>query len=239
MSEQPNILDIVDAMKLLPDGKILFENVSMSLAAGESLSLLGKSGSGKSTLLSVLGFLDKFDSGKHLYRGSVVAKLSHRQLDHQRGNEIGFVFQRFSLISHLSVVENVMVPLRHGGRGGLQSMRSAAMQTLERVQMHRMAMKKPRQLSGGEQQRVAIARALVMRPRLILADEPTGSLDEEIGSAVMELLLELGTAEGSGIVVVTHDINIAAKTHRIAHMKDDTLTEGFAPQPLPNGRGNR
>lgn len=232
MTSCRNILEIADARKSLPDGTSLFDRVDLSLTAGESLSLVGKSGCGKSTLLAILGMLDVFDSGKYLFSGQAVGRMNQKGLDDRRGKDIGFIFQRFSLIPHLSVLENVMVPLRHSGQGKVQSMRKEAFATLRRVDMDGMARKKPRELSGGEQQRVAIARALVTQPKLILADEPTGSLDQKTGEKVMDLLLELGTSKGAGLVVVTHDAQVAQSTARSAQMDNGTLLGGL-PCTLP------
>lgn len=235
MTDPTRIIQILDAKKLLPNGKILFDHVDVSLAPGESLSLVGKSGSGKSTLLSVLGLLDAFDSGTYLFSGADVGGMGPKLLDRRRGEEIGFIFQRFALIPHLSVLENVMVPLRHSSNEPVRTMREKAMATLQRVDMHGMARKRPRQLSGGEQQRVAIARALVMGPKLILADEPTGSLDEGTGRKIMDLLLEVGMAEGAGLVVVTHDPNVARQTTRSAVMQQGKLVGGSAMATAASG----
>jgi len=217
------MLLVQNASKFLPDGSPLFEGVTFNVAGGEAIAIVGRSGCGKSTLLSILGHLDRFDGGDYQLHGKQVASLSSRELDRSRAEEIGFIFQRFALIPHLSLLENVIVTLRHSGKCSEREMKRMGLAALESVGMETMWRRMPRRLSGGEQQRVAIARALIHSPQLILADEPTGSLDQATGAHVIDILRARVREQGASLVVVTHDLDIAGKMDRTMRMSNGTL----------------
>ncbi len=194
------------------------DDVSLEIDAGEFVAIMGPSGCGKSTLLNILGLLDSPDRGAYWFFGEEVSKYSEQKLTALRRTGVGFIFQSFNLIDDLNVAENVEVALlyRRVSRGERKRRIAAA---LERVGIGHRARHLPQQLSGGQQQRVAIARALVAEPKLILADEPTGNLDTENGTAVMELLTGLNTA-GTTIVMVTHSLVHAARAKRTIKLLD-------------------
>ncbi len=189
----------------------ILHDISFTLAAQESVAIVGASGSGKSTLLAILAGLDKPSSGTVRLRGQDLFALDEDQRAAVRGAELGFVFQSFQLLPNLTALENVMLPLE---LRGYRDARVLATQMLGRVGLSQRLSHYPRVLSGGEQQRVALARAFVMRPALLLADEPTGSLDFATGAAVMELMFELNREVGTTLVLVTHDIGIAQRCQR-------------------------
>jgi putative ABC transport system ATP-binding protein len=192
--------------------------VSLDIAPGEFVAIMGPSGCGKSTLLNILGLLDSPDQGAYWFFGEEVARHSERQLTALRRTGVGFIFQSFNLIDDLNVAENVEVSLlyRHIGSGDRRQRVAAA---LERVGIAHRARHLPHQLSGGQQQRVAIARALVAQPKLILADEPTGNLDTENGTAVMSLLTEINDA-GTTVIMVTHSLVHAGYAKRTVKLLD-------------------
>jgi len=189
----------------------ILHKVSLHLAAGESLAIVGASGSGKSTLLSLLAGLDTPTEGQVWLQGQALFDLDEDQRAAHRARHVGFVFQSFQLISHLSALENVMLPLELAGDRHARDMASAM---LSRVGLGERLRHLPTVLSGGEQQRVALARAFVVKPALLLADEPTGSLDHATGQAVMDLMFELNREQGTTLVLVTHDAQIAARCGR-------------------------
>jgi putative ABC transport system ATP-binding protein len=192
--------------------------VSLEIAPGEFVAIMGPSGCGKSTLLNILGLLDSPDQGAYWFFGEEVAKRSERELTALRRTGVGFIFQSFNLIDDLNVAENVEVSLlyRHIGSSDRRKRVAAA---LERVGIAHRAKHLPHQLSGGQQQRVAIARALVAEPKLILADEPTGNLDTENGTAVMSLLTEINDA-GTTVIMVTHSLVHAGYAKRTVKLLD-------------------
>ncbi len=193
-------------------------NVNLDVKGGEYVAIMGPSGCGKSTLLNVLGMIDKASSGEYHFLGEEVAGYSERQRANLRKSNIGFVFQSFNLIDELTVFENVELPLLYLGYSATERKKRVS-EVLE--QMEIMARKNhfPQQLSGGQQQRVAVARAVVAKPKLILADEPTGNLDSAHGEEVMKLMGELHEA-GTTIVMVTHSPAYAEYSHRIIHLFD-------------------
>jgi putative ABC transport system ATP-binding protein len=217
-----SLVSIRSGAKGLPSGPLL-TSIDLDLAPRESIAILGRSGSGKSTLLSVVGLLDRFDSGSYRLGGVDVQSARPRAIDSLRAGHVGFVFQHFALLAHLTALENVMAPLRHLGKESEARMRNRAMQALESVGIASLSGRRPKQLSGGEKQRVAIARALVNDPVLLLADEPTGSLDNSTGEAIVELLLDQVNSRGAGLLLVTHDTSIAAQMSRTARLVDGTL----------------
>jgi putative ABC transport system ATP-binding protein len=192
--------------------------VSLAVGTGEFLAIMGPSGCGKSTLLNILGMLDSPDSGSYTFFGEEVAKLREKELTRLRRGSVGFVFQSFNLIDDLNVSENVEVSLLYRGMSGAERRRRVTA-ALERVGLGHRARHLPSQLSGGQQQRVAIARALVGEPKLILADEPTGNLDTENGTAVMEMLTQINRA-GTTVIMVTHSLVHAAAAARTVKLLD-------------------
>jgi putative ABC transport system ATP-binding protein len=193
------------------DGLSLLDGVDLTVGGGEKLAVLGRSGSGKSTLLSILGLLAEQSAGRYLFDGRDITSLRPGRRDALRARTFGFVFQRFCLLPHLTAVENVEVALLHQG---VKDRRRKAVRALAEVGLELRPGHRPAQLSGGEQQRVALARAIVVEPAVILADEPTGSLDEETGQSMMALLHRLTAQRGTSLVVVTHDPMIVASFDR-------------------------
>jgi len=206
----------------------ILHDISFHLLARESVAIVGASGSGKSTLLSILAGLDKPSSGTVRLRGQDMFALDEDARAALRGAELGFVFQSFQLLANLTALENVMLPLELRGE---RDAKALATQMLQRVGLGQRLGHYPRVLSGGEQQRVALARAFVVRPALLLADEPTGSLDFATGAQVMELMFELNREAGTTLVLVTHDVGIAQRCQRQLHIEAGRMTEALAAQP--------
>jgi putative ABC transport system ATP-binding protein len=199
--------------------------LSMQIACGEVVSIMGPSGSGKSTLMNIIGCLDRPTSGEYFLDGEPVAKLTDDQLATIRNRKVGFVFQSFNLLSRTSALANVELPMRYAGvsRGGKEK----AMAALEAVGLSDRMYHRPNELSGGQQQRVAIARALVNDPAIILADEPTGNLDTKSGHEIMDLLLNLNRQHGTTLILVTHAPDIAAQSQRIIRIRDGVVEEAI------------
>jgi putative ABC transport system ATP-binding protein len=193
-------------------------SVNVEINEGEFVAIMGPSGCGKSTLLNVLGLLDKPSGGEYYFRDDEVAGYNERQRANLRKHNIGFVFQSFNLIDELTVYENVELPLLYLGVSSSER-KERVSDVLEYMAIKHRDTHFPQQLSGGQQQRVAVARAVVSRPKLILADEPTGNLDSAHGSEVMDLLTELNKT-GTTIVMVTHSTHDAGYAHRIIHLFD-------------------
>ncbi|MBT9493060.1 MAG: ABC transporter ATP-binding protein [Paucibacter sp.] len=209
-----NIVEVDRVSKRVQDASgelTILHDISFTLAAQESVAIVGASGSGKSTLLAILAGLDTPSGGTVRLRGQDLFVLNEDQRAAVRGAELGFVFQSFQLLPNLNALENVMLPLELRGD---RDARALATHMLGRVGLSQRLGHYPRVLSGGEQQRVALARAFVMRPALLLADEPTGSLDFATGAAVMELMFELNREAGTTLVLVTHDLAIAQRCQR-------------------------
>lgn len=198
------------------------DRVDIDIAEREFVSIIGPSGSGKSTLMHVIGCLDVPTEGRYRLDGEEVSELSDNKLAQIRSRKIGFVFQQFNLLTKLSALENVELPLIYQG-AGLRERRDRAMLALTRVGLGDRSHHRPSELSGGQQQRVAIARALVADPPLILADEPTGNLDTHSGQEILELLKKLHD-KGNTIVVITHDMEVAEATQRMIHIRDGRIT---------------
>lgn len=197
----------------------VLDDVSLTVQSGDIVALMGPSGSGKSTLMNILGCLDGPTEGSYALGGRDVSTLSARERAWVRLNYIGFIFQSFHLISDHTVLENVTLPLYYAGVGRHER-EARAVELIERVGLGHRLSHRPSQLSGGEKQRVAIARAVSGRPRLLLADEPTGALDTKTGNEVMELLLEIHGARGLTLIIVTHDPEVAEFCHRKVFLRD-------------------
>ena len=200
------------------------DDVSLKFHAGQLVLVMGPSGSGKTTLLSILGCLLKPDGGKVLMMGCDVTNLKEDDRGKLRQKNIGYIFQAFRLFRSLSALDNVLVAMEISGRKG-QEAKEAAMQALEEVGLADRVHLKPKELSGGEKQRVAIARALINNAPIILADEPTASLDGKSGNQIAEMMLEIAETQQRLVVVVSHDPRIVAFGHRIVKMQDGQLIE--------------
>ena len=218
---------IVNAVKVgrafaMPAGAVIaVQDVTLSIAHGEHTAISGPSGCGKSTLLHMLGCVDTPSSGTLLFDGNDVSTLNDRARSLLRLRQIGFVFQRFYLLPMLTAVENVELPQAEAGTAKVER-RRRSLELLEYVGLDHRAHHRPSQLSGGEMQRVAIARALANRPKLLLADEPTGELDQATGEQVA-LLLDRVNADGTALVIVTHDPDLASRARRVLTMKDGRI----------------
>ena len=202
-------VEITDAAPLR-----ILTGVDLALDAGDHVSIVGRSGSGKSTLLNLLGLLDTPTTGRIVFDGAAVERMSAGRRDRMRGRDIGFVFQQFNLLEGRTALENAMTPLLYASGRQFWRRRAIAAEMLERVGLGDRLDSLPARLSGGEQQRVAIARALVRGPRLILADEPTGALDVDTGARAMAVLEEVAAASGAALVVITHDREVANRSRR-------------------------
>jgi len=198
---------------------VALSSINLTVQDGEFISVMGPSGSGKSTLLNVIGLLDVPTHGRLSLNGDWISSYRDRALAKIRNQEIGFVFQTFHLITDLNVVDNVEIPLLYRKLPGSQR-RKMALEALERVGLTSRAYHFPTQLSGGQQQRVAIARAIVGKPRILLADEPTGNLDSHMGDEIMEILQALNKNDQTTIVMVTHDSRMAERTGRTVRLFD-------------------
>jgi putative ABC transport system ATP-binding protein len=195
------------------------DNINLAVEKGELVSIMGPSGCGKSTLLNLMGLLDEPSKGKVELDGITINGQGDRALARVRNERIGFIFQQFHLVSDLSVVDNVEIPLLYR-RMSNRDRRKAALAALDRVGLGSRTHHFPTQLSGGQQQRVAIARAIVGQPRILLADEPTGNLDSQMGDEIMDILEGLNRNEGTTVVMVTHDPRLAERTHRTVRLFD-------------------
>ena len=204
----------------------ILKGIDLDIAEGEFLSILGPSGSGKSTLMNIIGCLDTPTSGEYILHGRMIRNLDQKQLAHIRSKEIGFIFQQFQLLPRLDAMKNVELPLVYAGVPPRERSRRAE-EMLVRVGLKDRLHHHQNQLSGGQQQRVAIARALATNPTLLLADEPTGALDQATGEQVMELFAGLN-AEGRTIIMITHDLKIARHASRIVNILDGELSEGVS-----------
>ena len=224
----------------------VLRGTSLDAAEGEFVVVMGASGCGKSTFLHILGALDAPDRGTVEFRGRTIFDRTPAERNVYRNHDVGFVFQFYHLMPELNVLENVLIPrlVTHSvcsWIGGRRAARDEAKRILERVGLSERAKHRPSELSGGERQRVAIARALINRPALLLADEPTGNLDEKTGAEILRLLTELNRG-GQTIVMVTHDAKVASLAHRRVHLSEGVVREteglegGFAPAHPPKAR---
>ena len=200
----------------------VLKGIDLDIAEGELVSIMGASGSGKSTLLNILGILDDYDEGDYYLAGTLIKNLSETRAAEYRNRMIGFIFQSFNLIGFKTAVENVELPLFYQGVGRRRR-HEMAMEELEKMGLTDWAGHYPNEMSGGQRQCVAIALALVTRPKIILADEPTGALDSKTGVEVMELLKRLNREEHITMIIVTHDPSVAAQTNRIIRIKDGVI----------------
>jgi putative ABC transport system ATP-binding protein len=198
---------------------LALQSINLDVAAGEFVSIMGPSGCGKSTLLNLIGLLDSPSSGSVAVDSESVGQWNDRQLARFRNEKLGFIFQSFHLVPDLRVIDNVEIPLLYRAMSSSERMKLAKA-ALDRVGLSSRMQHFPSQLSGGQQQRVAIARAIVGRPRVILADEPTGNLDSQMGEEIMQLLHDLNEQDGTTIIMVTHDERFASGTARILRLFD-------------------
>lgn len=225
MNTNQPVITMTDIHKSVPIGKReleILKGVHLTVRQGEMLAIMGASGCGKSTLLNVIGCLDSFTSGTYLLKGESMADKSQRQLASIRSQHFGYVVQDFALITDATVWENITIPLDYSKK---KMPRQEILSLLDNFGLKDMKKTRVSLLSGGEQQRVAIVRALVNQPDIILADEPTGSLDSETGSQVMDLLRQICDS-GKTILIVTHDETIANRCDRILRMKDGVIITG-------------
>ena len=199
----------------------VLKGIDLTIEEGDYVAIMGASGSGKSTLMNIIGCLDRPSAGHYVLEGQNLTQLNNDSFAYIRNQRIGFVFQQFNLLSRLTALGNVMLPMVYAGASRRQRI-NRAKAALVRVGLGDRMENRPNQLSGGQQQRVAIARALVNRPALVLADEPTGALDTQTSGEVMALLTELNS-QGITVIIVTHEPDVAAQTHRIIHVQDGLI----------------
>jgi putative ABC transport system ATP-binding protein len=224
---QTPVIELENVAKVYQMGEVEVRalcGVSLTVGAGEMLSIMGPSGSGKSTLMNIIGCLDQPTAGMYRLEGRDVGRLNDDQLAEIRNRRIGFVFQTFNLLARTTALENVMLPRIYAGVGRVKR-REQAQEALVSVGLADRMMHTPNELSGGQQQRVAIARALVNSPAILLADEPTGNLDSASGTEVVALLQALNRERGITVILVTHDPNIARHTERIVYLYDGLITD--------------
>jgi len=210
---------------------LALRGVHFRVDPGTYIAIMGPSGSGKSTMLNILGCLDRPSAGRYWLGGEDVSQMPDDQLSEARGRKIGFIFQSYNLIAQLTVIENIQVPLLYQGHD-VRHFQQRCVDLAKLVGLGERLSHRPNQLSGGQQQRVAIARSLVNDPLMILADEPTGNLDSRTGTEVLDLIDRLN-ASGKTIVLVTHDERVAARAHRVVHMKDGVIDREVINRPPP------
>lgn len=233
-----HLFEVRDVTRGFGDGRTRFEalkGVSLTVAEGEALAITGESGSGKSTLLHILGALDRPDAGRIRYRGAPLEAMTSRQADEVRNKDFGFVFQQFYLDERATVLDNVALPLVISGVPRSRRRRRAH-RVLDRLGLTDRTDERAGRLSGGQRQRVAIARALVGGPRVLFADEPTGSLDSENGDAVIRLLFELNEQDGITLILVTHSRELAARCNRRMTIHDGRLQTPDVAEPTGDPR---
>ena len=203
----------------------VLKGLDLTIEQGELVSIMGSSGSGKSTLLNVLGILDSYDNGYYKLNNTLMSDLTEKKAAQYRNNMLGFVFQSFNLISFKNAVENVALPLYYQGVSR-KKRNHIALEYLDRMGLKDWADHMPNEMSGGQKQRVAIARAMISKPKVILADEPTGALDSQTSLEVMDLFGEIN-ATGITVIIVTHEKDISEKTNRIINIKDGIIDSEF------------
>ena len=218
------MIEIKKLHKSYPIGKDslhVLKGIDLHIKEGEFVSIMGSSGSGKSTLLNIVGLLDEHDEGEYFLNGKLIKNLNEKKAAILRNKFLGFVFQSFNLISYKTALENVALPLYYKGIARKERLKTA-MEYLDKVGLKDWASHLPSELSGGQKQRVAIARALVTKPKVVLADEPTGALDSTTSDSVMDLLKDINN-EGMTVFVITHEEEIAEQTDRIVRLKDGVI----------------
>ncbi len=223
------MIQIINLHKSYPISKDklhVLKGIDLHIKEGEFVSIMGSSGSGKSTLLNIVGLLDGHDSGEYRLNGQLIDKLNEKKAAILRNKFLGFVFQSFNLISYKTALENVALPLYYAGVGRRERQK-IALEYLDKVSLKDWAKHLPNELSGGQKQRVAIARALVTKPKVVLADEPTGALDSTTTDSVMDLLKGINN-EGMTVFVITHEEEVAAQTKRIVRLKDGIIISDTA-----------
>jgi len=224
-------IELVDLTKHYRQGRTVvraLDGVSLQIGAGEFVSVVGRSGSGKTTLLDLVGLLLRPTSGKVLLDGVDTTRLKDGRRADLRGQRIGFIFQEYNLLPTLNVVENVLLPLRYT-KSNVKDGRARALELLEAMDLEDRLKHRPDELSGGQQQRVAIARALINRPALVLGDEPTGAVDTKTSEELVQLMLRLNREEHVTFVIVTHDLELAARADRMIRLKDGRV---LADEPV-------
>ncbi len=205
----------------------VLKGIDVNIEKGELVSIMGSSGSGKSTLLNVIGILDNYDSGDYYLDNTLIKTQSEKKSAWYRNHMIGFVFQSFNLISFKNAMENVALPLYYQ-KVPRKKRNNLALEYLERVGLKERALHMPNEMSGGEKQRVAIARALISKPKVILADEPTGALDSKTSFEVMDIFQEINK-EGITVLIVTHEKDISERTNRVIHIIDGIIDREYKP----------
>lgn len=218
------IENLVKAYRSGPVTTDVLRGITLSIEQGEFVSIVGRSGCGKTTLLNILGCLDTFDQGAYLFRGQDMAALPSKERARFRNARIGYVYQSFNLVEEVNVIGNISMPLGYAGIG-LRERKARAMELLAMLSLEDKAKRYPSQLSGGEQQRIAILRALAMKPDVILADEPTGNLDEESAEQVMTLLRDIH-GQGTTLILVTHDPDLAKLAQRTIRIEAGLAVSG-------------
>lgn len=233
--ERDGIITLRDVNKSYKMGENVLhvlKDISLTVKKGEYLAVLGPSGSGKSTLMNIIGCMDVMDSGAYCLDSVEIEKAKEKELTRIRNQKIGFIFQKYHLIGTYNVLQNIVMPLLMRGMT-LKEAREASMDTITMLGLAERMEHKPNELSGGQQQRVAIARALVGQPAILLADEPTGALDQESGKEVLKLFQRLNDM-GNTIVMITHDLGVARHAGRVVRIVDGELYEN---ESLPNAAG--
>jgi ABC-type lipoprotein export system ATPase subunit len=221
----PPLIELRNVSKTYGHGEAevhALDSVNLRIDHGEFTAVMGPSGSGKSTAMNIIGCLDQPTTGSYLFNGVEVSRLDREQRALLRRNFLGFVFQGFNLLARTSAVENVELPLIYRGMGHAER-RPLAMEALERVGLAGRALHTPGELSGGQQQRVAIARAIITKPKVLLADEPTGNLDTKTSHEIMDLLVDLNRAQKITIVMVTHEPDMVVYADRVVHFLDGKI----------------
>lgn len=216
------MIDLINVNRSFENGgksNHILKDINLQIKEGEFIAIMGPSGSGKSTLINILGFVDRGYEGTYLFDGNHYQESTDNALAEIRNRTVGFVFQNFKLIQNNTIMENVSIPLVYRGMGP-QMRKQRVLQTLHDVGLYDKEQLVPNKLSGGQQQRVAIARAIVNEPKFIIADEPTGALDSETSSDIMDLFVKLNREKGTTMILVTHDRKVAEQADRVIHILD-------------------